>query len=230
MSSLNFSLIFVAITALSLPVCGQGTLEGAQLDDFTTDNGTLTMVDGQQYTGKLKFSAGLGHNVVIWPDDKRTSLLPNQVKFFSLYQRYFIATNQLGNIPTQGAPLRTNTLLIQLADTGKLQLARRYKDDIKSERIDKSAGELMQAISSPVPPRYDLVVWWLRKGRSGAWTEIPMPSLGGYTSKKFRKVMANFLTDRPDLLSSLESEALTYKDVEQAIRAYNSGEPTFFTE
>ncbi|MBC7449270.1 MAG: hypothetical protein H7330_14555 [Hymenobacteraceae bacterium] len=202
----------------------QTTLEPAVLEHFTTDAGTYLYVSGVQYRGKLRYEPetenvvklGFRTHVVVWVNGKPEKLYAEDVKSFSLENRFFISTDSEGRGPTGVDSADFEGTFVQLADTGRLELGRRY------------AGATSGGGYGPVS--YTIGHEWLIRQRKGGWTIIPRPALGGYSSKKFRAMLAKYFADRPDLLDSLKNESLTYQDLEQAVHAYNSGEPTFFIE
>lgn len=219
----RYFLIAIGFAGLSFPVSAQNVLEPAVLDGFKTDGGTCALVNGKQYLGELRYEPetanaiklGFRTHVVVSEEGKRTKLYARQVKSFSINNRQFISTDMAGRSPVRADSATFDGIFVQLVDTGKLQLARRYV----------GATSVGGGVSS-----YRIENEWLLRRRSGAWTTIPRPAMGGYSSKKFRTALASFFANRSDLLDSLSGESLTYQDVEQAIRAYNSGEATFFLE
>ena len=211
--------LFGLIVAAPFPSWAQPTWEPAALDRLTTPAGQCFLADGTTYTGELHYvpetanliKAGFRTHLTVRVADKRRKLYPEDVRSFVLDQRVFVATDLAGNLPTEEP---ATALFVQLVDTGRLYLVRRYM----------SGGTSGQFAVASVGDE------WLLRRRSGPWQEIPKPGLGGYSSNKFRKMLAGYFADRPDLLASLMDQTLTYQHVMQAVRAYNSGEPTFFIE
>ncbi len=203
----------------------QSPFEPAVLENFKTDAGRCTRVDGTKYEGKMQYEFGGTPHLVIWPNGERTKLFPESVMSFSIDNRFFISTDWEGHVPTQDPAADYDGTFVQLVDTGRLELARLYTLQV----------DIPRDVSKPIMPHERLVIAspeisLLLRQRKGEWVGVTRPAMGGYTSKKFRAMLAHYLADRPDLLKSLNNEALLYHHVEQAIRAYNSGEPTFFIE
>ena len=215
-------LIALGATSCFFSAHAQVGLEAEPLEHFTTDAGKCTLVNGVQHESKLRFELettnllklGFRTHIVVWEQGEKNHLYAGEVKTFTIFNRVFISTNMAGQAPVVADSGDFEGFFVQLADSGKLQLARRYMIAANTGGMGGSR------------------IWneWLIRRRNGAWTEIPRPAMGGYSSKKFRQALQAFLADRPDLLDSLNREALTYRDVAQAIRAYNSGETTFFVE
>lgn len=126
-----------------------------------------------------------------------------------------------GGTPTENGSGATKGVFVQLADTGRLWLGRRYTGGT-------SSGPVLGGSGWVTPSNSGYSSWVLRRRSGGPWEEIP--STSGGSSKKFRKMLAPYLVGWPDLLDALEREALDFKRVDQAIRGYNSGEPVFFLD
>jgi hypothetical protein len=216
--TLRYFLLLTILSAFISPAAAQGALESAKLDDYTTENGSCRLTDGTQYVGKLRYSFKA---VIIWPEGKRRRLVPNDIVSFSIYNRYFISTDWAGHRPSGADSTAFKGIFVQLVDSGRLQLGRVYVSSYSST----SMGPGMAPMSS----KSIYTAWVLRKA-NGAWVEILAPAMGAYSSKKFRKSLIPFFSDRPDLLDSLDREALTYDRLEDAIKAYNAGETIFFLD
>lgn len=215
----------------------QSMLETAELENFSTDNGRCVLANDSVYTGKMEFkpegSLPTITHLNIFPNGKKVKLRTYEVKSFTIDQRYFIATNYSGMPPTRKDWLDgKGGFFVQLTDTGRLWMARRYL----ARKGGASGGGIGMMVGGGgmMPGAFisaaTIYPWLLRHRKSGLWQEIPIPGNGKGTNKKFRQMLAPYFADRPDLLQSLEGEALDYKRVDQAIRGYNSGEPVFFID
>lgn len=208
----RLSLLLLGLLS-SASVYAQDTFSGDEIDYFRQSLGRYQLVDGRQGEGMIEFSPGSKPTVLIeMQEGQMVKFQPNQVVSFTLNDHWFISTSETGQAPTPATAKNFTGDFVQVIDTGKVILARRYR-------------------SLPVPGSSNVslsATLIARRKTDNKWTRIPHGI--NSSTEKFRLAVTPFFEGRTDLVDALTRKLVIYENLERCIQAYNSGATMNFAE
>lgn len=194
------------------PVAAQDYFSGEEIETFHHAEGHFTLVNGRKGEGEIYYEPFFSPHVNIeLPSGQQVQYAPHEIVAFTVGNKWFISTSETAQPPAPGSAGYYIGDFVQVVDTGKVIMVRRYSQRPVQGGAPRISSKLM------VRRREDLF-----------WRRIPH-GLNSST-KKFRTAVAPFFAGRPDLLEALERKAITFENFERCVKAYNSGELMNFAQ
>lgn len=208
----RLSLLLVGLFS-AVAAHAQDTFSGDEIDYFHQSFGRYELVDGRRGEGLIEFSPGSKPTVAIeMQEGKMVRMTPSEVVSFTLNDRWFISTSETGQTPTLANAKTFTGDFVQVIDTGKVILARRYRS-------------LAMPGSSNMSLSTQLIA---RRKTDNSWTRIPHGI--NSSTEKFRLAVTPFFAGRTDLIDALTRKLVIYENIERCIQAYNTGATMNFAE
>ncbi|WP_139920401.1 hypothetical protein [Hymenobacter sp. DG01] len=190
-----------------LYVCLAVLLPSACLAQREFTPGSYELLDGTKGEGELKYSSGMGAELILKTNEKKgkSSFSPKQVKSFKVSNRLFVPVYdfELNN----GMPL-----------TPKYHIRQDFAEVLDTGRVELLKYTLLVGNMKDKYSRGQYVGLLLIRRRGEQLVSIPL------VDKKARPVLSSFVKDRPDIVSFISQEALDEDKIRAIVQEYNSGQ------